>query len=113
MPKKNSNSRGLKAVQEFSEEQDLDGFDGEAAERNMKSAKSFGSRSSGGGSRKNKDKKQSFNDRGSKQESKIGSSTIEKVSCNILRQSSLHGGTSSSLVRDLRWEDMLLQGGKL
>ena len=76
MPKKSA-SRDLKNLPSFSEDQDLDGFDGDVVERSMKSQKSIGSRSSGGGSRKSRDKKAS--ERGSKQGSKVGSSTIEKV----------------------------------
>ena len=80
MPKKTSNSRDLKVLPSFSEDQDLDGFDGGEPERSMKSARSMGSRSSGGGSRKSRDKdKKQTNSRSSKQDSKIGSSTIEKV----------------------------------
>jgi hypothetical protein len=75
MPKKSA-SRDMKNLPSFSEDQDLDGFDGDVVERS-KSQKSIGSRSSGGGSRKSRDKKAS--ERGSKQGSKIGSSTIEKV----------------------------------
>ena len=79
MPGK-KNDRELKNLPSFSEEQDLDGFDGDDARALTKSgARSMGSRSSGGGSRKSRDMKKS-NSRSSKQDSKIGSSTIEKVS---------------------------------
>lgn len=61
-----------------SDDQDLDGFDNAAEpQRHLKrDNKSTGSRSSGGGSRKSKDKRGS---RSSMQDSKIGSSIIEKM----------------------------------
>lgn len=75
MPKKKERENLKPPFGAGSEDQCLEGFDGD--DRSLNKQRSIGEQSSGGGSRKSRDKKQ--NSRSSKQESKIGSSTIERV----------------------------------